>query len=149
VAKGADICVPFKSLGVSIGKKTNMDKRINYKLTLIFWTLTKGRPKKTTYFSGAGAAIIVSNLDSKRSVNKINSWVESINEYIGNIPLFFVGTSKSSDNPKYLDQFTEIADEYNSRYFILSQARENSLKPILKSIAKSLAKFYSKYLDNY
>ena len=89
VAKGADICVPFKTFGVSIGKKTNVDKKINYKLTLIFWTLTKGRPLETTYFHGASAAIIVGNLGSKRSVNKMRKWAGTIHEHLGKIPLFF------------------------------------------------------------
>jgi hypothetical protein len=146
VAKGADICVPFKTLGVSIGKKTNIDKKINYKLVLIFWTLTKGRPKKTTYFSGAGAAVIVGDLSNFQSIAKLQNWADTIFSNVGKIPLFFIGTKSKSHPPKYLDEFIELATKYNSNYYFLSLNREDGLKIILKSIAKHLAKEYSKFI---
>lgn len=151
VAKGADICVPFKTFGVSIGKKTNIDKKINYKLTLIFWTLTKGRPLETTYFHGASAAIIVGDLGSKRSINKMRKWAGTIHEHLGKIPLFFIGTKENSKAPKSISPLIKLADDFNSHYFILSRSKEDRLKPIFKSIAKHLGRMYSKLFedDNY
>ena len=148
VAKGTDICVPFKSLGVSIGKKTNMDKKVNYKLTLIFWTLTKGRPKLTTYFNGAGAAIIVGNLNNKKSINKMRFWAESIFDHVGDIPLFFIGTRKHAGRTKNREFLETLADDYNAHSYFLTLMQEDGLKPIYKSIAKNLAKFYLKLLQD-
>jgi hypothetical protein len=146
VAKGTDICVPFKSLGVSIGKKTNMDKKINYKLTLIFWTLTKGRPKPTTYFNGAGAAIIVGKLNSKRSIKKMRYWAETIHENIGDIPLFFIGTKNNLGTEENRTRLAALANDYNSYYYILNPPQDDNLKPIYKSIAKRIAHNYCKLL---
>lgn len=143
IAKGADVCMPFKSLGVSLGKKINMDKKINYKLTLLFWTLTKGRPRQTTYFNGAGAAIIVSDLKSKASIDKMHYWATSIIENVGKIPLFFIGTKEKAGSNRNLNYLAELANEFNGRYFILVRSQQDGLKPILKSIAKHLAKDYS------
>lgn len=148
VAKGADICVPFKSLGVSLGKKINMDKKVNYKLTLIFWTLTKGRPRLTTYFNGAGAAIIVGDLVKKRSIKKMQFWADSIRTNVGKIPLFFIGTRNNLKLTKNIEQLAELAEEYNSDYFILTRTQENGLKIILKSIAKHLGNSYFKLMQS-
>ena len=148
VAKGADVCMPFKSLGVSIGKKINLDRRINFKLTLLFWTLTKGRPKVSTYFNGSGAAIIVGDLNSLKSIKKMRFWADSVKENIGNIPMFFIGTKNNSNSNKNLSKLSKLADDYNSHYFILYRDSENGFKPILKSIAKHLANHYCKLLQN-
>jgi hypothetical protein len=149
VAKGADICVPFKSLGVSLGKKINMDKKVNYKLTLIFWTLTKGRPRLTTYFNGAGAAIIVGDLVKKRSIKKMQFWADSIRTNVGKIPMFFIGTRNNLKLTKNIEQLAELAEEYNSDYFILTRTQENGLKIILKSIAKHLGNNYFKLMQDH
>ena len=149
VAKGADICVPFKSLGVSIGKKINLDRRIKYKLTLIFWTLTKHRPKLTTYFSGAGAAIIVGDITKKRSIKKMRFWANSIQKNIGKIPLFFVGTKNNSKRKIDIDLLSELANDFNSHYFVLKSSQEDRLKPIFKSIAKHIARNYSKLIKDF
>jgi hypothetical protein len=148
VAKGTDICVPFKSLGVSIGKKVNMDKKINYKLTLIFWTLTKGRPRPTTYFNGAGAAIIVGKLNSKNSIKKMRDWAETIFQDIGDIPIFFIGTKINSRTKENRKKLAALANEYNTHFYILKPTQENNLKPIYKSIAKRIAKYYGEFFAN-
>ncbi len=142
VAKGTDICVPFKSLGVSIGKKTNLDKKINYQLTLIFWTLTDNRPKQTTYFTGASAAIIVGNLFSKQSVQKMRYWAESVSENLGEIPIFFIGTKKKFKSTRNIDYLAKLAFDYKSDYYILLSSEEDALKRIFQKIAKKLAKNY-------
>ncbi|WP_455393188.1 hypothetical protein [[Eubacterium] cellulosolvens] len=147
VARGADVCVPFKTLGVSIGKKCSLNKKINYKLTLIFWTLTYGRPLETTYFHGAGAAIIVGNLNSRQSITRMRQWGSTIKDSIGNIPIFFIGTKDGPGEKKNLEKLKKISDDYNSRYFILSREQEGGLKIILKSIAKHLGNTYYKLRD--
>ena len=146
VAKGADVCVPFKTFGVSIGKKTNVDKKINYKLTLIFWTLTEGRPRKTTYFHGAGAAIIVGDLDSRHSIKRMRNWVGTIRDYVGEIPLFFIGTKHNSKPHKKLTHLEKLADDFNAQYFVLSREKDGGLKTILKSIATHIGNNYFKLM---
>ena len=146
VASSADVCMPFKTLGVSLGKKTNLDKKINYQLTLLFWTLTKGRPKKTTYFEGAGAAIIIGNLNQRRSLKTMQSWAKSIRENLGTIPLFFIGTIENSKSKKNQKLLSKLADQFNSRYFVLLHDQEFRLKTIMKSIAKHIARSYSKLI---
>jgi hypothetical protein len=146
VASSADVCMPFKTLGVSLGKKTNIDKKINYQLTLLFWTLTKGRPKKTTYFEGAGAAIIMGNLNKRKSLKTMQSWAISIRDNLGTIPLFFIGTMEDSKSKKNQRLLSKLADQFNSRYFVLLQDQEFRLKTIMKSIAKHIAKSYSKII---
>ena len=148
VAKGADICVPFKTLGVSIGKKINMDRKINYKLTLIFWTLAKNRPKITTYFNGAGAAVIVGDISKKGCIKKMRFWADSIQDYVGPIPLFFIGTKKNSKHSRNLEKLADLTNDYNARYYILTSSLESRLKPIFKSIAKLLAKKYYNIIQN-
>jgi hypothetical protein len=148
VAKGADICVPFKTFGVSIGKKTNVDKRINYKLTLIFWTLTEGRPRETTYFHGAGAAIIVGDLDSRHSIKRMRNWVGTIRDYVGEIPLFFVGTKHNSKRHRKYTHLEKLAHDFNGKYFLLARNQEGALKTILKSIAKHIGNDYFKLLKS-
>lgn len=146
VASSADVCMPFKTLGVSLGKKTNLDKKINYQLTLLFWTLTKGRPKKTTYFEGAGAAIIIGNINQRRSLKTMQSWAKSIRENLGTIPLFFIGTIENSKSKKNQRLLSKLAEQFNSRYFVLSHDQEFRLKTIMKSIARHIAKSYSKLI---
>jgi len=146
LASSADVCMPFKTLGVSIGKKTNLDKKINYQLTLLFWTLTKGRPKKTTYFEGAGAAIIMGNINQRRSLNTMQSWANSIRENLGTIPLFFIGTIENSKSKKNQRLLSKLAEQFNSRYFVLSYDQESRLNTIMKSIARHIARSYSKLI---
>lgn len=146
VAKGADVCVPFRSLGVSLGKKTNVDKKINYKLTLLFWTMTKSRPRKTTYFHGASGAIIVGDLNKKGCINKMRDWAETILDYVGKIPIFFIGTKNKPKPVKNLKLLAELANEYNSHHFILPRSKEEALNPILKSITRHLGRNYSKLI---
>lgn len=142
VAKGTDVCVPFKSLGVSIGKKVKMKKKINYKLTLIFWTLTLGRPRTTTYFNGSNAAIIVGNLKDRTSISKMDEWADIIVEQLGSIPLFFIGNHGDNRRTKIKKKLVNLATKYNGNYFLLNPGKTDSLTKIFKSIAEDLAKIY-------
>ncbi len=151
VAKGTDVCIPFKSLGVSIGKKMNMNSIINYKLTLIFWTLTYGRPKSTTYFEGSSAAIIVGNLNTQRNLSDMGAWADKIIAQLGWIPIYFIGTVKSkrnSQNTQKRKKLAKLAKSYNSNYFVFSPNKINSLKNIFKNIAEDLARKYYRILKN-
>ena len=142
VAKGTDVCVPFKSLGVSIGKKVKMKKKINYKLTLIFWTLTLGRPRTTTYFNGSNAAIIVGNLKDRTSISKMDEWADIIVEQLGSIPLFFIGNYGNKRRTRIKEKLVNLATKYNGNYFLLNPGKTDSLTKIFKSIAEDLAKIY-------
>jgi hypothetical protein len=51
--------------------------------------------------------------------------------------------SKSKKNQRLL---SKLADQFNSRYFVLLQDQEFRLKTIMKSIAKHIAKSYSKII---
>ncbi len=147
VAKGADICVPFKSLGVSLGKKTNLNEKINYKLILFFWTLTKGRPRDTTYLAGSSAAIIVGNLNKTKSISKMSFWAEKIHGFVGEIPLFFIGTIDGSRPIRRINRMKKLAKSYNASYFLLPLTDENRMELIFQSIANRLAKKYFKKLQ--
>lgn len=142
VATNTDICVPFKSMGFSLGKKVDMDKKINYKLTLIFWTLTKGRPRETTYLNGAGAAIIVGNLKSRNVIKKMDDWADLIIGNVGWIPIFFIGKIKEHSNENIDKKLKKLAMGYNSTYFLYSPFEENAIKRIFNKIAKELADKY-------
>jgi hypothetical protein len=146
IAKGTDVCVPFKSLGVSIGKKIKMKERINYKVTFIFWTLTTGRPQETTYFSGASAAIIVGNLKKRNSIKDMSIWAKKIISELGWIPIFFIGTTIKSGKSNKISELEKLAFQYNSNYFVYSPLRQGSLNKIFKTIAEDLANKYYKIL---
>jgi hypothetical protein len=149
VAKNTDICVPFKSLGFSLGKKVDLNKKINYKLTLIFWTLTKGRPRKTTYFNGASAAIIVGNLDDKNVYKKMGSWADDIISNIGWIPIYFIGKYNEDLNRREnKKKFAKLAREYHGDYYLFSSLEKNSIKRIFRSIAKNLANMNYRIIMN-
>lgn len=146
VAKGTDVCVPFKSLGVSLGKKVNLHKRINYRLTMIFWTLTEGRPKKTTYFNGASGAIIVGNLKKRGSIKKMGLWADILLSQCGWIPIYFVGTLNNIRETKKEENLARLANEYNSDYFMLSSLKGDSLDKIFNEIGQDLAKKHYRIL---
>ena len=148
VAKGADICVPFKTFGVSFGKKTRMDRSINYKLTLLFWTLTEGRPRPTTYMKGASAAIIMGNLKSRTSMENMNYWANIIHSYVGDIPLFFIGVKDDLEPSKRAYKLLKLARNYHGRFYILRTAEEHGIKRILRAIGKRLARKYFNLFKN-
>jgi hypothetical protein len=123
-----------------------MKKRINYKVTFIFWTLTVGRPQDTTYFSGASAAIIVGNLKKRTSIKEMNGWAKKIVKELGWIPIFFIGTTGKSGNSHQISELAKLAFEYNSNYFVYSALKQRSLNNIFMTIAEDLANKYYKIL---
>ena len=100
----------------------------------------------TTYFNGASSAIVVGDLGKKKSIKEMRFWAESIQDNIGRIPLFFVGTKKNMKTTKNMDKLAELANKYNTKFYVFSRSQEEGWKPILKSIAKHLAKIHCRLL---
>lgn len=119
IAKTANVCMPLKNLGVSIGKKSDSIELIKHGTSIILWTLTTGRPSETTYYQGAQAAIIVCNLKNKESVLKMKNWAESIIKNIGSVPIFFIGNKIEDANSEEISMMENIADSFKAPYFFL------------------------------
>jgi signal recognition particle receptor subunit beta len=139
IAQTTEACLPFKEIGVSIGRTNLRFKDTECELTLITWTVTKGRPKETTYFNDTAAAIIVSDLKRPETVRLSAEWAQNILDRVGDIPLFFATNNADLGQPNTLDYLEDIAERYNSSVYQVKSNDRESAKEIFITIADVLS----------
>lgn len=140
IAETTEACLPFKEIGVSIGRTTIPFRDTECEMTLITWTVTKGRPRETTYFDDASAAIIVSDLNRPSTVRLSADWAQNILDRVGDIPLFFVATNADLGEPNTLEYIKDIAHRFNSSVSPVNSEDQKSAREIFKTIADVISK---------
>jgi GTPase SAR1 family protein len=138
IAETTEACMPFKEIGVSIGRTKVFFQDAECEMTLLTWTVTQGRPKETTYFDDTAAAIIVSDLKRHETVRLSAEWAQNILDRLGNIPLFFVANNADLGQPNALNYLSDIAQRFNSSLYPINSEDEKSAKGIFNRIAKKL-----------
>jgi hypothetical protein len=99
------------------------------------WTITRGRPKKSTHLEYANAAIVVCDLTKPKTVMQSKEWANMILDFSGDIPLFFVANNADSDSPNPTRLLRKIAHNYNSVYYPIFKDEKESARDLLKLIA--------------
>ncbi len=138
IAEQTDACFPFKPYGVSIGKISRYVEQHQKSVTLILWTLTLGRPKSTTYFRGARAAIVVGNLARRETVLKMRDWAETIEDYFEFLPIFFIGTMDESASLVNIETMKRIAADYEGLHFVIRGEDPVAFESVFDRLAKLL-----------
>ena len=133
-----DACISLRPFGVSIGRKTMAHGKEQGRLTFLTWTLTKGRPKDSTYFKGSRAAIIVCDLTKEQTIKKMKSWANSVRKRIGAIPLVFVGNNAKKASENNVDMMLEIAKTYDSSVVLTRLDDPSSIEEVFGRIIQAI-----------
>jgi len=133
-----DACISLRPLGVSIGLKSIPDKEQQCNLTFTTWTLTKGRPKDTTYLQGSKAAIICADLTKIKTIKKMRSWAKSIRKGVGDIPLIFVGNNVTDAEGGNVDLILKIAKSYDSPVVLTRLDDRASIEEVFLQVVKAV-----------
>jgi GTPase SAR1 family protein len=140
IANAADACLPLRPFGVSISKKFDGSLDVNCNLTLMIWTLSEGRPRETTFYTGADGAIIVCNLQKWVTITKMKKWADSINSNIKGIPLFFIGNNYDLADTDHIDQLKKIARSYDSPWYYINYQDKIEVEEVFNSVARKILK---------
>ena len=139
IAQTADVCVPARKIGVSIGKISEAFSDTSVEMTLLTWTITSKRPTESTHLKQAEAAIIVCDLKKPKTVEQIPFWADRIQEIAGDIPIFFAAINAHIE---YWDQVIWLRDmalKYHSTYFPINRDDLDSARKLFRTIAEILA----------
>jgi hypothetical protein len=139
IAKAADVCVPARKIGVSIGKVSEAFEEASVEMTLLTWTISWGQPKQKTHFKQAEAAIIVSDITKPETVKMAPLWADRINDLAGNIPLFFAAINPYLEYWEDFAWLLDIAKKYDSSCFQINRQDLSSARALFRAIAQSLA----------
>lgn len=133
-----DACISLRPLGVSIGVKSIPDAEQNCRMTFTTWTLTKGRPKDTTYLRGTRAAIIVSDLTKVKTVKKMRMWAKSIIKGVGDVPLVFVGNNVEAAHGDTVDMIKKIAWSFDAPVVLTRLDDRSSIEEVFVQVVKAV-----------
>ena len=96
---------------------------------------------KREYYRGANSGIVICDITIKNSFNSLSTWIETLNETIGEeIPIVIVGNKADLEEFRCVeeDELIELANEYNS-YAIQTSARSGqNIEMVFHTIAKKL-----------
>jgi signal recognition particle receptor subunit beta len=135
IAQAADACVASQEIGVSIGKISETIEDTSHEMTLMTWAITHGRPKKSTHFEHAQAAIVVCDLSKPKTVLQSSEWADRILDYSGDIPIFFAANNANLALPDTSRLLRKVANRYNSAYYPILEEDRRSARDLLGLIA--------------
>lgn len=135
IAQAADACVSSQEIGVSIGKISETIKDTSHEMTLMTWAITEGRPKKSTHYEHAQAAIVVCDLTKPKTVMQSSEWADRILDFSGDIPIFFVANNANLALPDTTRLIRDVANRYNSAYYPIFKKDRRSARDLLGLIA--------------
>lgn len=133
-----DACISLRQFGVSIGLKTMERDETQCCMTFITWTLTKGRPKGTSYYKGSKAAVIVCDLTKGYTIKKMKTWAKSIRKGIGGIPLVFVGNNVDEAKGNNVELMLKIAKSYDSPVVLTRLEDRESIEEVFVQIVNAV-----------
>lgn len=138
ISEVSDACISLRPFGVSLGLKTVDSEEAECMLTFLTWTLTKGRPRDTSYYKGTKAAVIVCDLTKSHTIKKMKSWAKSIRKGVGQIPLVFVGNNVDRAKGNNVDLMLKIAKSYKSPVVLTSLKDRGSIEELFVQIINSV-----------
>lgn len=138
ISEVTDACISLRPFGVSIGLKTVDSEDPHCSISFTTWTLTKGRPKKTSYFKGTKAAVIVCDLKKSQTVKKMKAWARSIRKGVGDIPLVFVGNNVDKVKGNNMDIMLKIAQSFDSPVVLTRLEDRDSIEEVFVQIIKAV-----------
>ncbi|MEE9151928.1 MAG: hypothetical protein V3U20_08875 [Thermoplasmata archaeon] len=138
ISEVSDACISLKPFGVSLGLKTVDSEEAQCRMTFFTWTLTKGRPKDTSYFKGSKAAVIVCDLTKGYTIKKMKNWARSIRKDIDNIPLVFVGNYVEKAKGDNVELMLKIAKFYDSPVVLTRLEDKDSIEEVFVQIINAV-----------
>ena len=138
ISEVSDACISLRPFGVSIGLKTVPNEDAQCCMTFITWTLTKGRPKVTSYYKGSKAAVIVCDLTKTNTIKRMKTWAKSIRKGIGGIPLVFVGNNVDAAAGDDVEMMLKIAKSYSSPVVLTRLEDRKSIEEVFGQIVKAV-----------
>ncbi len=133
-----DACISLRPIGVSIGLKSIPDEEERCIMTFTTWTLTKGRPKDTTYLRGTRAAIICADLTKVKTIKKMRAWDKSIRKGVGDIPLIFVGNNVNDAMGDNVTLMLKIAQSFDSPVVLTRLDDKASIEQVFVQVVKAV-----------
>ena len=138
ISEVSDACISLRQFGVSLGLKTVDSEEAECMLTFLTWTLTKGRPRDTSYYKGTKAAVIVCDLTKGHTIKKMKTWAKSIKKGVGKIPLIFVGNNVDRAKGNNVDLMLKIAKSYDSPVVLTRLEDRESIEEIFVQIINAV-----------
>lgn len=138
ISEVSDACISLRQFGVSLGLKTIDSEELHCRMTFLTWTLTKGRPRDTSYYKGTKAAVIVCDLTKGHTIKKMKSWAKSIRKGVGQIPLVFVGNNVDMAKTSSADLLLKIAKSFKSPVVLTSLEDRKSIEEIFVQIINAV-----------
>ncbi len=138
ISEVSDACISLRPFGVSIGLKTVDSEDAQCTISFTTWTLTKGRPRKTSYFKGTKAAVIVCDLRKSQTVKKMKMWARSIRKGVGDIPLVFVGNNVDKVKGNNMDIMVKIAKSFDSPVVLTHLDDKDSIEEVYVQVIKAV-----------
>ena len=96
---------------------------------------------KRAYYRGANAGIVICDITIKNSFNSLTTWIETLNETIGeDIPIVIVGNKADLEEFRCVeeDELIELANKYNSYAIQTSALSGKNIEMVFHTIAKKL-----------
>ena len=134
----SDACISLRPFGVSLGLKTVDSEEAECMLTFLTWTLTKGRPRDTSYYKGTKAAVIVCDLTKTYTIKKMKTWAKSIRKGVGQVPLIFVGNNVDRAKGNNVDMMLKTAKSYDSPVVLTRLEERESIEEIFVQIINAV-----------
>jgi signal recognition particle receptor subunit beta len=138
-AQAADACMATQEIGVSIGKISEILEDTSHEMTLMTWAITEGRPKKSTHYEHAQAAIVVCDLTKPKTVMQSSEWADRILDYSGEIPIFFAANNAELGSPDTSKLLRKVANRYNSTYYPIMKKDRESARGLLGLVAREIS----------
>jgi len=135
----------LSTIGTKVTKKNVLiedeKKGLRIDLALMIWDIVGQKEYKKLhqmYYQNASGAIAVCDLTRRETLASLESWVESIFEVNGPIPIVFLGNKADLQEKITItqDDLQKIADKYNTKSFITSAKTGLNVENAFQTIAR-------------
>ena len=94
-----------------------------------------------SYYRNCSAIIIVYDITSKDSFNKVSDWVQEVRRYVPSVPLLLVGNKCDLEHNVSEKDILELAKEYNAKYFEVSVKNGHNFEKVFDYLIEEAFKF--------
>ncbi len=135
----------LSTIGAKITKKVVNLKRENLEIRLMIWDIAGQHTfsnLKGSYFKGATGALIVCDVTRSETVKNLETWVASLFDVTGDIPILFMANKSDLLNKTQFDEkgMEDFASRFNTQYFLTSAKTGINVEQSFAGISKMMTK---------
>lgn len=130
-----------RDIGVNTAEKNF--ERGNYHMNCVFLDISgkeEFRPYLPKRLQGSKAAVIVSDVTKKETMENMYKWAETVYEILGKVPLIFIGNKIDMINDleernEIRERIERIAKQYKAGYFLTSAKEGKNMETPFECLA--------------